>query len=86
MFPSRRAPSPCSRGAGMQDEVRFVGGVARQNGMLKTLEETLKRKVNVSSEPHMVGALGAAVLGLRRLEKLRGLGSQGDQKQEAKVA
>jgi activator of 2-hydroxyglutaryl-CoA dehydratase len=70
----------------MEDEVTFVGGVARQSGMVKALEETLKRKVNVSSEPHMVGALGAAVLALRRLEKLRGLGVQGSSKQEARVA
>jgi predicted CoA-substrate-specific enzyme activase len=72
--------------AGMEDEVTFVGGVARQSGMVKALEETLKRKVNVSSEPHMVGALGAAALALRRLEKLRGLGVQGSSKQEARVA
>jgi activator of 2-hydroxyglutaryl-CoA dehydratase len=54
--------------------------------MVKALEETLKRKVNVSDEPHMVGALGAAVLALRRLEKLRGIGNQQSIKQEAKVA
>jgi predicted CoA-substrate-specific enzyme activase len=63
--------------AGMEDEVTFVGGVARQNGMTKALEETLKRKVNVSEEPEMVGAIGAALLALRRLEKLR---------QEGKIA
>jgi len=57
--------------AGMEDEVTFVGGVARQAGMVKALQETLKRKVNVSEEPHMVGALGAALLGFRRLEKLQ---------------
>jgi len=57
--------------AGMEDEVTFVGGVARQKGMVKALEETLKRKVNVSEEPEMVGALGAALLALRRLEKIR---------------
>jgi len=57
--------------AGMEDEVTFVGGVARQKGMIKALEETVKRKVNVSDEPHMVGALGAALLALRRLEKLQ---------------
>ncbi|MGN6734048.1 MAG: acyl-CoA dehydratase activase [Candidatus Binatia bacterium] len=57
--------------AGMEDEVTFVGGVARQKGMVRALEETLKRKVNVSNEPEMVGALGAALLALRRLEKLR---------------
>ena len=72
--------------AGMEDQVTFVGGVARQKGMVKALEETLKKKVNVSDEPHMVGALGAAVLALRRLEKLRGIGNQQSTKQEAKVA
>jgi predicted CoA-substrate-specific enzyme activase len=72
--------------AGMEDEVTFVGGVARQKGMVKALEETLKKKVNVSDEPHMVGALGAAVLALRRLEKLRGIGAQQPRTQEARVA
>ena len=57
--------------AGMEDEVTFVGGVARQKGMVKALEETLKRKVNVGPEPELVGALGAALLALRRLEKIR---------------
>jgi len=57
--------------AGMEDEVTFVGGVARQKGMVKALEGTLKRKINVSEEPHMVGALGAALLALRRLERIR---------------
>ncbi|HWP58597.1 MAG TPA: acyl-CoA dehydratase activase [Candidatus Acidoferrales bacterium] len=57
--------------AGLEDEITFVGGVARQKGMVKALEETLGRKVNVSDAPEMVGALGAALLGLRRLEKIR---------------
>lgn len=57
--------------SGMEDEVTFVGGVARQKGMVKALEETLKRKINISDEPELVGALGAALLALRRLEKIR---------------
>ena len=57
--------------SGMEDEVTFVGAVARQKGMVKALEETLKRKINVSDEPELVGALGAALLALRRLEKIR---------------
>lgn len=57
--------------AGLEDEVTFVGGVARQKGMVKALEETLKKKVNVSEAPELIGALGAALLALRRLEKLR---------------
>ncbi len=57
--------------AGLENEVTFVGGVARQKGMVKALEETVKTKVNVSEEPDMIGALGAALLALRRLEKIR---------------
>jgi predicted CoA-substrate-specific enzyme activase len=57
--------------AGMEDEVTFVGGVARQKGMVKALAETLKRKVNVSEEPELVGALGAALLALQRLERIQ---------------
>ena len=57
--------------AGLEDEVTFVGGVARQNGMVKALEESVKTKVNVSEEPDMIGALGTALLALRRLEKIR---------------
>jgi predicted CoA-substrate-specific enzyme activase len=70
--------------SGMEDEVTFVGGVARQKGMVKALEETLKRKVNVSEEPELVGALGAALLALRRLEKLRA--EKSNLVEEARVA
>jgi predicted CoA-substrate-specific enzyme activase len=56
---------------GLEDEITFVGGVARQKGMVKALEEALKKKVNVSDEPEMVGAIGAALLALKRLEKIR---------------
>ena len=54
---------------GMEDEVTFVAGVARQAGMVKALEETLNRKVNVGPEPELVCALGAALLALQRVEK-----------------
>jgi predicted CoA-substrate-specific enzyme activase len=57
--------------AGLEEEVTFVGGVARQHGMVKALQETVKKKVNVSDEPEMVGAIGAALLALKRLEKIR---------------
>jgi predicted CoA-substrate-specific enzyme activase len=71
---------------GLEEEVTFVGGVARQKGMVKALEETLKRKVNVSVEPEMVGALGAALLALRRLEKIRQNGHEPVSREEVKVA
>lgn len=57
--------------AGLEEEVTFVGGVARQHGMVKALQETVKKNVNVSDEPEMVGAIGAALLALKRLEKIR---------------
>jgi predicted CoA-substrate-specific enzyme activase len=56
---------------GLEEEITFVGGVARQKGIVKALEETVKKKVNVSDEPEMVGAIGAALLALKRLEKIR---------------
>lgn len=72
--------------AGLEDEVTFVGGVARQKGMVRALEETLKRKVNVDPEPEMAAALGAALLALRRLEKIRHDGHEPATKEEARVA
>jgi (R)-2-hydroxyacyl-CoA dehydratese activating ATPase len=62
--------------AGLEEELTFVGGVARQHGMVKALEETVKKKVNVSDEPEMVGAIGAALLALKRLEKIRAGGKE----------
>ncbi len=57
---------------GVEPEITFVGGVARQAGMVAALEGTLGMKVNVPEHPDLVNALGAAVLGLRRWQKLQG--------------
>ncbi len=54
----------------LDGEVTFVGGVARQSGMVAALEEILERPVNVSNEPDLVVALGAALLALQRFQKL----------------
>lgn len=56
---------------GMEGEVTFVGGVARQSGMVEALKECLGRPVNVSEGPDLVVALGAALLALRRYQKLQ---------------
>ncbi|MGE5207289.1 MAG: acyl-CoA dehydratase activase [Chlamydiota bacterium] len=50
-------------------ELTFIGGVARQRGMVKALEQRLQVKVNVPKDCEYVCALGAALLGLSRLEK-----------------
>lgn len=51
------------------EQLTFIGGVARQCGMVKALEQRLQLKVNVPEDCEYVCALGAALLGLSRLEK-----------------
>ena len=57
---------------GLDGEVTFVGGVARQSGMVEALKEALGQKINVSDDPDLVGAIGAALLALQRYQKLQG--------------
>ncbi|WKZ83176.1 MAG: acyl-CoA dehydratase activase [Acidimicrobiia bacterium] len=49
------------RRVGIDDEVTFTGGVSRNQGMVKALEERLERKLNYSEDSHYMGALGAAL-------------------------
>jgi predicted CoA-substrate-specific enzyme activase len=55
---------------GLDGEVTFIGGVARQAGMVQALRERLGVPVHVPEEPHLTTALGAALLGLSRYRKL----------------
>lgn len=52
---------------GVQEEITLVGGVAKQAGMVRALQERLGLKVNVPEECDFVCALGAALLGLKRV-------------------
>jgi len=52
------------RRVGIVDEITFTGGVARNPGMIKALEDMLERRLNVSEESHYMGALGAALFAL----------------------
>ncbi len=52
------------RRVGIEDEITFTGGVARNVGMIKAMEEKLQKKLNVSEESHYMGALGAALFAL----------------------
>ncbi len=47
---------------GVNPEVTMTGGVAKNSGVVRLLEEKLKAKINISDEPQLVGALGAALL------------------------
>ena len=54
------------RRVGIDEEVTFTGGVARNIGMVTVLNEQLGFKVNVSEESHFMGALGAALFAMDR--------------------
>lgn len=59
--------------AGMGTNLVFIGGVARQSGMIRALENRLGVSVLVPEHCEYVCALGAALLGLRRLRAPAGL-------------
>lgn len=61
------------RRVGIEEEVTFTGGVSRNIGMVRALEEKLGMKLNVSPESHFVGALGASLFALERAVKGTGL-------------
>jgi (R)-2-hydroxyacyl-CoA dehydratese activating ATPase len=52
------------RRVGVEDQVTFTGGVAKNDGMIYALEENLEIKLNVSEESHYMGALGAALFAM----------------------
>lgn len=51
------------------DDLVLIGGVATQRGMVKALEDHLKIPVTVPENCEYVCALGAALLGLKRLQQ-----------------
>ncbi len=52
------------RRVGIEEEVTFTGGVARNLAMIEALNERMGLEVNVSEESHFMGALGAALFAL----------------------
>lgn len=55
------------RRVGIEEEVTFTGGVARNVAMMEALQQGLGMKVNVSEESHYMGALGAALFALEHI-------------------
>jgi (R)-2-hydroxyacyl-CoA dehydratese activating ATPase len=53
----------------IEGDVVFTGGVAKNIGMVRALEDHLGRPVYVCQEPLITGALGAALLGKEQVEK-----------------
>ena len=52
------------RRVGMEEEVSFTGGVARNVGMVRAREKKRDTTLNVSPDSHYMGALGAALFAL----------------------
>ncbi len=57
------------RRVGIEPEITFTGGVSKNIGMVRALEEKLGMKLNVSADSHFVGALGAGIFALERALK-----------------
>lgn len=67
------------RRVGIEEEVTFTGGVSRNIGMVRALEDKLGMKLNVSPESHFTGALGASLFALERvLTKQSGVKDKGE--------
>lgn len=54
---------------GIEPELTLVGGIARQEGMVRALAELAAMPINIPQQPEIVNALGAALLAKRRLER-----------------
>jgi (R)-2-hydroxyacyl-CoA dehydratese activating ATPase len=55
------------RRVGIEEEVTFTGGVTKNLGMVRALEDALGVRVNVGEDSHYMGALGAALFALDRI-------------------
>jgi predicted CoA-substrate-specific enzyme activase len=59
------------RRVGVEPEITFTGGVAKNIGMIRSLEDRLDHPMNVSDESHYIGALGAALFALDEIHTSR---------------
>lgn len=54
---------------GLHPNFMMTGGVAKNPGVVHAIEDKLQTKLFICQEPEIVGAAGAALFGLERLEK-----------------
>jgi predicted CoA-substrate-specific enzyme activase len=52
------------RRVGIEEELTFTGGVTKNAGVIKALEQAIGFKLNISDDSHYMGALGAAMFAL----------------------
>ena len=53
----------------IEPEITMTGGVARNIGMVKALEQVLGQKIQVSPDAQFIGAVGAALFALEKLDQ-----------------
>lgn len=53
----------------LEPDITMTGGVARNIGMVRALEEVLGAKMQVSPDAHFMGAIGAAVFALEKMDQ-----------------
>ena len=58
-----------ARRLSIEPEIAMTGGVARNVGMVRALEEVLGRKIQVSPDAQFIGAVGAALFALEKLDQ-----------------
>jgi (R)-2-hydroxyacyl-CoA dehydratese activating ATPase len=59
------------RRVGIEEQITFTGGVTRNEAMVAVMNEVLGTEMNVSEESHYMGALGAALIALERIQQGR---------------
>jgi len=59
------------KGIGIHGAVTMSGGVAKNTGVVRLMEEKLGQTIHVYSEPQIIGALGAALMARRDLQGLQ---------------
>jgi (R)-2-hydroxyacyl-CoA dehydratese activating ATPase len=59
------------RQVGVDGEVTLTGGITRNAGMVRALEQKIGRPLNVSADSEYAGAIGACLLVDKRLKRLR---------------
>jgi (R)-2-hydroxyacyl-CoA dehydratese activating ATPase len=58
-----------ARRLNIEPEITMTGGVARNIGMVRALEEVIGRKMQISPEAQFIGAAGAALFALEKLDQ-----------------
>jgi predicted CoA-substrate-specific enzyme activase len=53
----------------IEPEITMTGGVTRNVGMVRALEEVMGRPLQISPDAHFMGALGAAIFALEKLDQ-----------------